>query len=359
MAVAQRSPQNEPEIKAHAIQRRLEAERASRFEISAVIRHPLKRDLAEQMIREELAGSRVLSADARRLFMHPSREGKLNMLAPVEARQERHGRRPKNEFRRKDGVYYWSGRVVYVTDHNSVITAILPTNAQVETLYILMPELGQGEAPERSIMRQIQRTHFAPVLRERDEPDRISGIMPVYRQRPTWFERACPEVPRWLSKEGNSWIILVLDETDRPHETAQAAYATLRNEVGDVQDVQFEDQQSAPFRLLKGKLETSRSFKLRPVLDAPGVDWNSVVEAIPNSALRWWEDLTASGRCGKLALVFSPEMARALLEIVSGGSNAAWRKTTLVPGTLIRLTSQRGKFVIGISTFIENEETTP
>jgi len=107
-------------ITRHAIERRLSFERASQQEIDSILE--TSRQEVEDLIRQEIDASIELSPVARRIFIHPGREAMIGLVKP-RIYFDRHGRRRQSSgFRTDDSRYFWSGDVIYVVDHQMVVT---------------------------------------------------------------------------------------------------------------------------------------------------------------------------------------------------------------------------------------------
>ncbi|MFA5185967.1 MAG: hypothetical protein WC551_05745 [Patescibacteria group bacterium] len=326
------------DVSVNAIEQRLRAENADRDDVNMVLS---LRSIAEEIIRDEIAGAVEMSPEARRIFIHPGREACLGMIKPA-VHFDRVGRRTQAmPHRRNDSGYFWSGDVVYILDHNVVVTCIIPDANQVDSLFRVMPETGRHEAPRRSIVKAVQE---AASLKE--PVSQVIAIRPTGSAKPKkeeekHFKREAPPTAKWLGKEDAKWLVLVVDDLEDSLDQIRRAIALIRKEAGDSSlAVHVERSDCRTTKAIHKKLGFAKDFRVKDLPAMPAIDWRKCREDLPNTARKWWAEMLDAGQSlGKLVCVVTPETARSILEIAAGSSDASWRRDREVTkaGTLLKI----------------------
>lgn len=324
----------------NAIEERLRAEHAERDDVRMA---KSLRTIAEEIIKDEVAGAVEMTPRARRIFIHPGREAVDGQIRPA-AYFDRTGRRVHaSRFRRNENIYLWSGSgdVVYVLDHDTVVTCIIPDDNQYDTLRREMPENERLEAPRRSIVKAVQE---AASLQE--PVSQVIAIRHVEtaksnKKEERYFKREAPPTAKWLSKDDAKWLVLVVDDLEDSSDQIRRAMLLIRKEAGDAGlAVHVERADCRTLKTIQKKLDFARDFKVKDLPAMPAVEWKKYEEDLPNTARKWWVEMLEAGQSlGKLVCVVTPETARSILEIAAGSSDANWRKDreATKAGTLLKI----------------------
>ncbi len=327
-------------VSVNAIEERLRAEHAERDDVRMVLS---LRTVAEEIIRDEVAKAIEMTPEARRIFIHPGREAADGQIKPA-VHFNRSGRRVHAaRFRRNENVYLWSesGDVVYILDHDTVVTCIDPNTNQFDSLRRVMPETGRHEAPRRSIVKAVQE---AASLQE--PVSLVIAIRPTENAKPkkeeeSHFKREAPPTAKWLGKEDAKWLVLVVDDLADSLDQVRRAIALVRKEAGDSSlAVHVERSDCRTVKAIQKKLGFAKDFRVKDLPAMPAIDWRRCKEDLPNTARKWWLEMLDAGQSlGKLVCVVTPETARSILEIAAGSSDASWRRDREVAkaGTLLKI----------------------
>lgn len=322
----------------HAIERRLCHERATEEEISRVF--DSYRGLAEEVIRNEVEGAIELSPDAMSLFRHPGRQAAVG-LAKSRVYFDRSGRRRiSTGFRTNEDRYLWSGDVIYVVDHQVVVTCILPDRRQIMTLFSLMPRAGSLLGRMTSILVEMRgpgpgRLTIVP-------PSGGMGPAPEVRRRES------PSIAEWRSDSMAIWTVIVAGEGGAAVGLEERAVDEIEREAKKGVPIFIERTADKSIERIARKIEGFIQAKSLPKL--PEIEWAEVNGKIPRPMKEWWHEMAEAGKpVGRLVTVMTSGSAKSLLETANGSSDAGWRKdeSCCRPGSKINLIFGEDSVIIG------------
>jgi|GEM_PF-6671883 len=320
----------------HAMERRLEAEGASAAQIWQILEDDP--DRIREAIAEEMESAVQLSVCARRLLMDPGREANLGKKYGS-ARETARGRRsPKfRPKRRGRGDYFYNGNIVYVANGRNIVTAIIPTANQAETLseWVDVPHIKPMQRLVR-IDEEVPSGRF-DVLRE--SFGRISMVRERLPVCTSAFHGSSMPVAKWLTKPRAEWTLLVAHEQNRRTTIRDMLRMVRALAPGQRPSVLVERYLNLP-RLVPSPADPEHPTCLR-LIPVTGIDCSYMVREKPTTYLRrWWRRLQKlSPTGGRLLMVVAPDTARMVLELADAQNRTAWREQLglLSPGSAISL----------------------
>lgn len=321
----------------HAIARYLaRCEGASPDEIKQVL--DCSRQEATEFLGNELERAVPMSTLARRIFIHPDREGRIGTRRGPAVDREGEGSNRFSRSKRRDSQYFWTGYAAFVIEHNVLMTVVLPDSNQLETLRELMPEVTKTERQAPSLLGHCRGS--------RRSLNRDSGVHRVPRKEN--FRREAPPLPRWQGKDGAVWTVFILPEKAEREELRKVASEVRKlAEEGSQVFVETSDAFSRKLLLRLSQAPISdpaleedstdddapastrerKGVRVRDLPPVPQIEWRRVEDDIPTSARRWWSEMLKAGEAaGKLLTLVTPMTAKAILEIADGSSWAPWRR---------------------------------
>jgi len=314
----------------HAIERRLTLERATKEEISWIL--DSRRQVVEELIQREVEAAIELVPEARRIFIHPGREAVIGLAKP-RVYFDRSGRRRESAgFRISDNRYLWSGDVIYVVDHQTVVTCILPDERQVMTLFSVMPQAESLGCRMRSIMLEVDRSSA-----EAPQAGCRGGVVPIsqaHRRRET------PPTAEWMFGPSAIWTVIVVGEDDAGAGLEDRAVSELGREAEKGVPIHIENVADKSIERIASGLRDLGRVEVKQMPKPPEVEWSKVNGKIPPTMKTWWQEMAEAGAgSGRLLTVMTPESARSLLETANGSSDAAWRSDggCCLPGSKLNL----------------------
>ena len=332
-----------------AIRRRLNIEGVNRDDREWILRE--HRDVAERVIREELASARLLMPHERRLLSQPWREQRRNVTLPFHRRPV--GSADDSSPRRHiDGEYYLFGVYYYIVYGHEVMMMRTLTTEEAELLETV-PDTTIESVTMRRIFREVCESSPPVPLRL----DTLAPPEPSSMVRLTANDHPSEDLPEEMAsrrqlramgvllKPHGSWRLFIMDDVASVETLVRNAATWLRETYRDVlPEPLYIDQFSGPLREeIERRLGHLRLQSLPPV---PVIHRHTVLQDdLPASALRWTKRLLCRSHPAGNALVtlVLPETARSILEIVDGSLTADWRrrKDLFVPGRVcdIRLPS--------------------
>ncbi len=315
MSTAALKQANAVSVTNHAIERRLTLERATEGQIDRILES--HRDLAEEIVREEIFAGIELVPEARRIFMHPGREAVIGLAKP-RTYFDRNGRKKESAgFRVNDSRYFWSGDVVYVIDHQTVVTCILPDERQVVTLFSIMPQAEAVGGRTVSILAEAERSCLGGC----DGPQSKVVRLPVKVQR-----REAPPMADWQADRITLWTVIVAGEDAIDSGLEERAVREISSEIGGRNLVFIENTADKSIERIASLYNGLKSAEARAMPELPDIEWSKVNGKIPPSMKGWWHEMAqAAGPAGRLVTVMTPKSARSLLETANGSSDAGWR----------------------------------
>jgi len=332
-----------------AIRRRLNVEGVDREDREWILRE--HRDVAERVIREEIASARLLLPHERRLLSQPWREKRRDVTLPLHRRPG--GSSDDSSPRRHiDEDYYLFGVWYYIVYGHEVMMMRTLTTEEAELLETVPNTLIESVTMKR-IFREVCESSPPVPLRL----DTLAPPGPSSMVRPTAVDppdedpseetasRRQLRAMGILLKPHGSWRLFVMDDIPSVETLVRNAATWLRETYRNVlPDPLYVDQFSDP---LREEIERRLGhLRLQPLPPVPVIHRYMVrQDDLPASALRWTKRLLCRSRPAGNALVtlVLPETARCILEIVDGSLTADWRckRDLFVPGRVcdIRLPS--------------------
>lgn len=345
MAAIMVSGGQEWNVSYHAMTRRLEAEGVSAEQIYQTLEDDPER--IRQAIVDEMQSAVELNIYARRLFMDPGREAYLGKKYGS-GREEAGGRRtahPKPKKRGR-GDYFYTGHVVYVVvNGRSIVTAIIPTANQAETLseWVDIPNI---ESMQRLVSNfdNVPSGRFEILRQNIKRTSLIRSKLPVNTGA---FRSSVLAVARWLTKPGADWTLLVAHEQGHRSTIRDMLRMVRALTPGQRPKVLVERHLDLP-QLVPTASEPEQPVSLR-MIPVTGLNCSFSVRDKPNTYLRrWWKRMQkVSPHGGRLLMVVSPDTARMVLELADVQNRTAWRERLglFSPGSAISLswkTDRRG-----------------